>query len=68
MAQGATIKNSYIDTKNESKIIAQGSNNVGGFIGQSPNNINTIEQSGIYQGTIVSGSQAGNIKNNFVFF
>ena len=54
-----TIKNSYVDPKNESKVIAQGANYVGGLIGQGSSSPNTIEKSGIYQGIISSNGQAG---------
>ena len=65
-----TIKDSYVDTKNESQVIAQGSNNVGGLIGQSLNPV-IIEKSGIYQGIISSGSRAGKyfyLKNFYLCF
>ena len=56
-----------MDTKNESKYIAQGSGYVGGFMGQSSSTINTIEKSGIYQGIISSSGQAGKTIS-FIYF
>ena len=56
-----------MDTKNESKIIVHGSDNVGGFIGSSSTTINTIEKSGIYQGIISSSGQAGKTIS-FIYF